>query len=143
METPSAPKGGAFSLAATFPIGRRPRRPPLREAPLHIRQDKAARWLARKGAMEPEGCPADVLQSTAEGHALTPAEIKEILTTLWSFRLLGWSPVDPIYLRYNRIRKLVRHGVQRPADTIDYIAAEFAAELTAGDLERFRRGLPR
>jgi hypothetical protein len=57
--------------------------------------------------MEPEGCAAEELEKTRCAHRLHVDAIKEILRTLWAFRLLGYLPADTLGMNYDQITEIV------------------------------------
>jgi len=102
------------SLAATFPPFRGPQhRRQIRDLPIPERLTRVARRLAHRGAMEPEGCAADELTRTRNLHRLHAGGIKEILGTLWAFRLLGYLPIDTVGRDYAEIVAIVAANTPR------------------------------
>lgn len=113
-------------------------RNPQKKRPVHVRQTQAARRLAHNGAMLPEGCKREELEAVSNLRNLSAPQIKEILATLWAFRLLGWQEADVSYFSYTEIVAIVRNGTERPADTIDIIPAWFTKSRSPEELARFR-----
>lgn len=131
--TPARP-----SLAATFPVG--PHWHHSRHAPLPVRYTRTARKLAHCGAMAPEGCSTKDLQRARDNHRLNVDAIKAVLSTLWSFRLLGWLPSDTCYLEYEQISEIVAAGRRRPEDTQDLMPHWFTRRYSDDELKSFRDG---
>lgn len=65
--------------------------------------------------MEPEGCTASELEQTRRAHRLHVDTIKEILRTLWTFRLLGYLPADTLDKTYDEVAKAVAAGLRSPS----------------------------
>ncbi|TIR42680.1 MAG: hypothetical protein E5X64_04395 [Mesorhizobium sp.] len=126
------------SLAATFPVGRNWHH--SRHAPLPVRYTRTARRLAHCGAMVPEGCSTKDLQRTRDNHRLNVESIKDVLATLWDFRLLGWLPSDTSYLEYAQIAEIVAEGTRRPMDTQELMPDWFARRHNPDELKAFRDG---
>jgi hypothetical protein len=123
------------SLASTFPsAGQGHRRP------VHVRYTRTARFVARKGAMKPEGVSSGDLSRVRGTHRLTVPSIKTVLGTLWELRLLGWFPSDVSYMEYSAIAAIVAARTERPADTLDLIPAWFADRYTSDELRAYRDG---
>ncbi|MER9405920.1 hypothetical protein NKI36_17985 [Mesorhizobium caraganae] len=127
------------SLAATFPTHGRHWG---RTSPLPIRITRAARRLAHVGGMVPEGCSQEDMERVRCNHRIHVDAIKEILGTLWSFRLLGWLPSDTIYLDFDQITKTVTAGSHRPKDTQDLMPDWFTRRHSVDELKAFRDGKP-
>ncbi|MDG4896493.1 hypothetical protein P9272_23275 [Mesorhizobium sp. WSM4976] len=134
MRTPSKTP----SLAKTFPCP--DKRHWARESPLPIRLTRATRRLANNGAMALEGCAAGEMERVRTNHRIRIDVLKDIMKTLWSFRLLGWLPSDTLYLTWSQAEQFVAAGTQRPADTLDLIPEWFARRHTADELKTFRDG---
>lgn len=100
------------SLAATFPTAGRGHW--ARTSPLHIRMTRATRRLAHNGAMVPEGCTLPEMERVRANHRISRDVIKEIMGTLWTFRLLGWHPSDTLYLTHEQIVEFTSACIQRP-----------------------------
>ncbi|MER8639179.1 hypothetical protein [Mesorhizobium sp. M1365] len=132
--TPAKP-----SLAATFPTHGRHWG---RTSPLPLRITRAARRLAHVGGMLPEGCTAKDMERVRCNHRVHVNAIKDILGTLWSFRLLGWLPSDTNYFEYDRITEIVAAGTQRPKDTQDLMPEWFTRRHSVDELRSFRDGKP-
>ncbi|MER8985278.1 hypothetical protein [Mesorhizobium sp. M0843] len=130
--TPAKP-----SLAVTFPTHGRHWG---RHSPLPVRITRAARRLAHVGGMVPEGCSQKDIERVRRNHRMSVAALKEILGTLWSFRLLGWLPSDTIYLDYDQITETVSAGTHRPKDTQDLMPDWFTRRHTVDELKAFRGG---
>ncbi|MBZ9977808.1 hypothetical protein [Mesorhizobium sp. BR-1-1-10] len=126
------------SLAKTFPSLRN--RPWGREFPLPVRITRATRRLAHVGGMVPEGCSVKDMERVRCNHRIHVNVIKEILRTLWSFRLLGWLPSDTVYLEHDQIAEIVAAGTQRPADTQDLMPDWFTHRHSVDELQAFRAG---
>ncbi|MER9628927.1 hypothetical protein [Mesorhizobium sp. M0296] len=127
------------SLAATFPTHGRHWG---RHSPLPVRITRAARRLAHVGGMVPEGCTAKDMERVRCNHRISVDAIKEILGTLWSFRLLGWLPSDTIYLDYDQITDTVTAGTHRPKDTQDLMPDWFTRRYSVDELRVFQDGKP-
>ncbi|RUX30382.1 hypothetical protein EOA23_12155 [Mesorhizobium sp. M2A.F.Ca.ET.042.01.1.1] len=126
------------SLARTFPHP--DKRHWARESPLPVRLTRATRRLAHNGAMAPEGCTAGEMERVRTNHRIRIDVLKDIMKTLWSFRLLGWLPSDTLYLTWSQVEEFVAAGTQRPADTLDLIPDWFTRRHTADELKTFRDG---
>ncbi|MDG4885844.1 hypothetical protein [Mesorhizobium sp. WSM4887] len=126
------------SLAKTFPHPSK--RHWARESPLPVRITRATRRLAHVGGMVPEGCSVKDMERVRCNHRVHVEVIKEILGTLWAFRLLGWLPSDTVYLEHDQIAALVAEGTRRPDDTRDLMAEWFTSRHTVDELQAFRRG---
>lgn len=126
------------SLAKTFPSPRK--RPWSREFPLPVRITRATRRLAHVGGMVPEGCSLEDMERVRCNHRIHVDAIKEILGTLWSFRLLGWFPSDTVYLDHDQIAEIVAAGTKRPADTQDLMPNWLTRRHSVDELKAFRDG---
>ena len=127
------------SMAATFSLFRR-RPHEQRHAPIPIRFNRTARYLAWRGAMEPEGVSTENLIRARDRHRLSASSIKEVLKTLWAFRLLGWCPGDTNYLDWSEVADIVTRECPRPLDTIDLMPAHFVRRHRPDDITAFRAG---
>lgn len=90
--------------------------------------------------MVPEGCSTKDLQRTRDNHRLNVESIKDVLATLWDFRLLGWLPSDTSYLEYAQIAEIVAEGTRRPMDTQELMPDWFARRHNPDELKAFRDG---
>lgn len=127
------------SLAATFPTHGRHWG---RTSPLSIRFTRATRRLAHVGGMVPEGCSQKDMERVRCNHRISVDAIRDMLGTLWSFRLLGWLPSDTIYLDHVQIAAIVAAGTQRPKDTQDLMPHWFTRRYSVDELKAFRDGKP-
>lgn len=125
------------SLAATFPT---PGRHRVRYSPLPVRITRAARRLAHVGGMVPEGCSQKDMERVRCNHRIHVNAIREILGTLWAFRLLGWLPSDTIYLDHDQIAEIVAAGTRRPKDTQELMPDWFTRRHSVDELRAFRDG---
>lgn len=126
------------SLAKTFPYAGR--RHWYRDSPLPVRMTRAARRLGNNGAMAPEGCAAPEMERVRTNHRIRIDALKEIMATLWSFRLLGWLPSDTLYLTWSQVEAFVKAGTRRPNDTQHLLPDWFTLRHTVDDLQAFRHG---
>ncbi|MEQ1952645.1 hypothetical protein [Mesorhizobium sp. CN2-181] len=111
-----------------------------RANPMPIRLNCATRRLANHGAMAPEGCLHNTLFDTRYRHDLSAETVKEIMSNLWEFRLLGWFPGDTAYLNYAQVTGIVARKAVRPNDTADLIPAGFAERQSPDELAALRYG---
>ncbi|TIX15094.1 MAG: hypothetical protein E5V41_16895 [Mesorhizobium sp.] len=127
------------SLAATFPTAGRGHW--ARESPLPVRITRATRRLANNGAMIPEGCTLPEMERVRANHRISREVIKEIMGTLWSFRLLGWLPSDTLYLTWSQVEAFVTAGTRRSDDTQDLIPEWFINRHAVDELKGLRAGV--
>jgi hypothetical protein len=92
--------------------------------------------------MVPEGCSQKDMERVRCNHRIHFDAIKEVLGTLWSFRLLEWLPSDTIYLDYDQITETVTAGTHRPKDTQDLMPDWFTRRHSVDELRAFRDGKP-
>lgn len=130
----------SLETTAPAPLRRANLRRANRTAPLDIRFTSTARMLAHRGAMAPEGVSEKDLERSRNNFRLFPAQTKQVLGMLWSFRLLGWFPGDTLYLTFDQITAYVSSGTRRPSDTQDLMPHGFTVRHTAADLREYRAG---
>ncbi len=100
----------------------------------------AARMLAQRGAMTPEGVSSEDLEAARHLSRVSRGMVKHALRTLWAFRLLGWTVGDVDYLSYPEIVEVTDSGTRRPVDTLEILPDWFTVKHSNDELQAYRRG---